>query len=1094
MATTKALSSYKTISRPKGEQSSYFSSLAKKQASAEDAIIDQQYADGVISAESYKVELSKRLARTYLTPLQVVTIQDKINNVDTNLADAQIDNAYAAGKIKTSQVLAYEKSKLANMPATDSVAYQKQAQRVQQLTDKVQTEARTEFRVKENLRIAKLPEDSSEKLYQKAQAYAELEQMARLDGDTQAADTFATQKINYQNSAKRAGINDLITNARLSISGQPTEGLSVPSSERGQALYNGQPLNENSPDGSTPTVEGSSVLGGSGVPTSGGVVSSGRSSGFVSPAIKNAFKSLDRSKNTIDRLYQERDQKGEMIATYQQAIGMAEGDQKTQLTIALNNLIDDVSRIDNTIANTSQGIEDTIVRIQEIQAKAAASQFSKELRYKVVESQKAEDKLERDFAEGKLTKEEYIANGQEIANKKAQLFNYASDGFANFGNDDQAQAYLDKSISMEDIAQNLQGVGENIGDYETVQVDPGGKVTNLFGQGLKPGDFSLTNVRRLKDSGVFDSNYVNVNGKYYRVYYPGQGTDNEGFPISSALSQDISKLNNEAFVYLNKDGKAVKEPIAFINSQDEIGNKIVKPIIRGDLNITPEGKFTENTEGAKTIKGLDDAMKKGLYEVDKKGNIIRKQITSTPLEKVTMGLGNLENQVKQKIVEAKRSFDDAGGFPKIGTTRKINGTTVWFPFDGEQKLGAVGEAGKVAVDVAKQLAGIAFDISPAGQAVKGIKELDKQSGGFFSNAANAAKNLVGQAAQSVKNFFIPKVEASDNPWFDNFGTAVRNVAQKYGIPEGIIRSVAAAETGAGREEDPKLVASHNYFNIGAFDKNPYAAPGYQNAQQGVEAFAKLISTDPRYAKAYAVRDNPTQFIKELEKAGYAGDPKTYAQRAKNGYSSYSDFIYDTPEFKRVATPTPSPTNTPTPTRAITPTPTVTPSSNQGGSILDVFRRPTITSPLPTVIGPTGTPTSKPSPSPTNAPVVVKANEPIYGPVYNGDSNFNGQVDWGESKVGQAVNKAAQSVKQAATDFFTKPTVTSPVPTSVYKPPTQAQNVLTNLGNTFNQNVQTAKQVATPILQTIGNTVSNAAKGVGNFLSNSANSLKKLFGF
>lgn len=76
---------YRSIAKPKvgGSSgfSSYASSLTKKLNSAEDAVIDQQYSDGVISADKYKTQLQSLLTRNYLTPLHLLTLQQNINDV-----------------------------------------------------------------------------------------------------------------------------------------------------------------------------------------------------------------------------------------------------------------------------------------------------------------------------------------------------------------------------------------------------------------------------------------------------------------------------------------------------------------------------------------------------------------------------------------------------------------------------------------------------------------------------------------------------------------------------------------------------------------------------------------------------------------------------------------------------------------------------------------------------------------------------------------------------------------------------------------------------------------------------------------------------
>ena len=575
------LSRYKSIRRPSlsgGTSSSGFETLARRQAAEEDAIIDNQYGNGDLSPQAYKAQLQKRLARSFTTPAQKINLQEKISQVDQVVLDAEIDRGYAAGEYSTDQVYNYEKNKLSLMTEVNSPAYIKQQQKVQSLKDKGERESRTAFRIAESKRISTMPEDTSERQYAKAQQYQKLADQARIDGDNQQADVFETQMNNYAQGAKRAGINDLITETRLSVSGTADAGGGVPSAEGGAAylsrLYGG-----NGEAGNTPS-------GGGGKTTSSAATTS--FSAFQSPAVSNALKSLDRSGKTLDRLYQQRADKEATIQAYQNAVDQATGDQKTQLTIALNNQRQDLANLDNQIGITSQGIEDTVVRIQEAQAKVAASAFNQEAKRKLSEFNKTEKDLETAFTKGQITKQEYIENGIGLSAEKYSFLSSASDGFAQFGNESSADSYLEKASGMESVYENLVSISQNLDDYEPIRVEKGSKLTNLFGNPLKPGEIVLTNVRQLKDQQLFDSNYVKVGNSYARVHYPGEVSDIDGFPVSSGFAEELGKARDEAYIYtVDKDGKIVKENVNQVQFLDE--------------NNQPIKKFITQTEAAQRL-------------------------------------------------------------------------------------------------------------------------------------------------------------------------------------------------------------------------------------------------------------------------------------------------------------------------------------------------------------------------------------------------------------------------------------------------------------------------------------------------------------
>ena len=130
------------------------------------------------------------------------------------------------------------------------------------------------------------------------------------------------------------------------------------------------------------------------------------------------------------------------------------------------------------------------------------------------------------------------------------------------------------------------------------------------------------------------------------------------------------------------------------------------------------------------------------------------------------------------------------------------------------------------------------------------------------------------------------------------------VTRKYGIPDAVAAAQFAAE---GRNVGGLGSSRNNYFNLGAVDSNPDQAFGFDTPEAGVEAYAKFISGEgsypseehkKRFEKAYQYRNDPRKMLKEIENAGYAGDPKTYSQRAANDFRSYADFAMSTPEWAK----------------------------------------------------------------------------------------------------------------------------------------------------------------------------------------------------
>jgi hypothetical protein len=841
------LSKYKSISRPSltGSFSSYTSSLVKKNNAAEDAIIDNQYEAGLLSPENYLVELQKRAARDYTTPLQKVNYDQKMQDVQTKIIDAQVDKAYSSGQMTTDQVIQYERDKLSKMTEPDSLAYIQQAKKVQGLVDKSEREKRNAFRISENLRISKLPEDNSERLLAKAGEYQKLAAQARIDGDNQQGDVFETNYNNYVQATKRAQINDLITGARSSVSQTPTKGLGVPTAEAGQQFYNqitGQTENFGVSAPAAPSVSGVTVSPGSS--GAAGVAATG----FQSHAIKNALESLDRSQKHIDSLYQQRADKQELISAYQNAVNQATGDQKTTLQISLNNLIEDVKGIDNQIGITTQGIQDTVVHIQDIQQKQAASAFSQDVRKNNMAFDKVENELENALSKGKITKEEYIEKGVALAAAKTEFFNQASNGFSQFGNDLSAESYLQKASQMEDIHQSLIGVGQNINDYALIAVDPGGKVNNLLGKTLRPGDFALTNIRQMKDSKVFDSNYVRIGNVYYRVHYPGEVSDVSGLPLSAITDQQLAEIRGTAFIYKNPTNpKDAANRVSFITFTNEEG----KPEVR-----------------ASTTNDADTLLKRGILINDQKKGLIEKpQIEPGFLMKVGAEVQKAAENILPGFKELEQTVRGEMPLPNLGTI-----------LSAKPQLGFLEKPIRAISNTVQNVGNLLQKnvVDKVLQSKPGQQTLD-----FLNKAKDNVLGTLGNTVSNLSKYFVPEVKASEidtktTPAIEGkvltssgVGTVIDKVANEIAPGNADFRkalhAIALAESGG----NPNAIGD-NGNSIGLFQNNMYAGRGFGHTKE------QLL--DPEYNTRLAAKDLINHYNK-AKNLGYKGsDIAVYMSR------------------------------------------------------------------------------------------------------------------------------------------------------------------------------------------------------------------------
>jgi len=124
-------------------------------------------------------------------------------------------------------------------------------------------------------------------------------------------------------------------------------------------------------------------------------------------------------------------------------------------------------------------------------------------------------------------------------------------------------------------------------------------------------------------------------------------------------------------------------------------------------------------------------------------------------------------------------------------------------------------------------------------------------------------------------------------------------AQRLGTSTNAVLAIAALETGWGRSmiTDKQGNDSHNLFGIKATESdNRYATTltteyvggipqkqqanfkTYPNQADAVIGFADFIQSNPRYSKALEHGGDPERFLQELQRAGYATDPR-YADKA-----------------------------------------------------------------------------------------------------------------------------------------------------------------------------------------------------------------------
>lgn len=112
-------------------------------------------------------------------------------------------------------------------------------------------------------------------------------------------------------------------------------------------------------------------------------------------------------------------------------------------------------------------------------------------------------------------------------------------------------------------------------------------------------------------------------------------------------------------------------------------------------------------------------------------------------------------------------------------------------------------------------------------------------------------------------------------WEEMKRMAVR-LAPLYNYPARVIIAQMALESGRGTSK--YCVKRNNCFGMGAYDSNPDKAFYFENKEQAILEYMRLIKN--RYPEAYAQRENPEDMIRAIKAGGYATDPHYIAKVTK----------------------------------------------------------------------------------------------------------------------------------------------------------------------------------------------------------------------
>ena len=173
------------------------------------------------------------------------------------------------------------------------------------------------------------------------------------------------------------------------------------------------------------------------------------------------------------------------------------------------------------------------------------------------------------------------------------------------------------------------------------------------------------------------------------------------------------------------------------------------------------------------------------------------------------------------------------------------------------------------------------------------------------------KTIENPSANLVKKFDLDALNVNDQaPIFapetpqefvDHVSQFAEQAAQKLGVSSDVLVAIAALETGWGKHTpNDGYKSSNNYFGIkadarwqgdqvnsqtlefvdGVFNKQTESFRAYSDLRESFNDFAEFILGNDRYAKALEFAKDASQFLAEIQKAGYATDPE-YTNKVLN---------------------------------------------------------------------------------------------------------------------------------------------------------------------------------------------------------------------
>lgn len=683
--------------------SSYAKTIQRRNQSAEDKIIDDNYSNGLITTEAYIDNLNNRSTRAYLTPLQRTNLQIKIRDTQEKYQDEQIQTAYKNGGFMNGQrvddnfLLSYEKEKMDKM-APGSTAYEQQSQKVATLTDKIQRDARRQFRIDTELELARTPDYDFNTMRKKQEMYQELQAQAEQDGDIEQAQQFALNATKYKNSADKAEEDFNVRNKTQEIRQDAFDRTNTPAE---QPSAPGIPANA-----PQPAVPGQAPMGPSMeevAPEEQGpqtLLEKLQNVDWFDPKdfyeqddidyINKQNESVENKKKALQKMEIEYEKQNKLFDEYFAASSRAtDPDQRDKYWNQAQAAANEANRIFNSMQEKETEIDDSVNNVVDNILKRNENVSNRIFNNAKNEMERDKAQLDEELQNGTIDKETYIRANAKYVEDKLNFFGTQKAVFSDVYDNQEKVVNIDTDIAKvnsEVIETEAQLSNPSV--YEPIIDGKTGKVE------LK--NMIDTKTESTKDGkSKFDVLYQKVGNAYTKLEYRDGDEVLDDSEVLKKSDKQISKLTKHGVIFENiikeevKDGKVVAErPVRErrLTEFDKNGNPTNFSRINEDGSISKYTEIPIQEAGAKkegflnkvgnffkgAVKSFGDTLNKDREmktqfirsvvgePVQKVGAELRSAITPQPVYAQTIGnapqLVGVPQEYQAKILETAQKY------------------------------------------------------------------------------------------------------------------------------------------------------------------------------------------------------------------------------------------------------------------------------------------------------------------------------------------------------------------------------------------------------------------------------------------------------